>query len=198
MTAAGSALYVAYLLLFAVAALFCFVSLPRVKQIESRDTRIGLAALLLISGSWSVSHFGYLAAPTAILRHGFYLFGLVIGFSAVGPWLYVCSAYTGRSLHQDRRIRLIAVLTYLGIVSIKLTNHYHQLYYVVEPIEIPFEHLQIVHQPLHWVVMGFAYALASIGFFMLFELFYKTDYDVKPLAGLVGITALPIGLDVVG
>lgn len=33
---------------------------------------------------------------------------------------------------------------------------------------------------------------------MLFELFYKTDYDVKPLAALVAITALPVGLDVAG
>lgn len=37
--------------------------------------------------------------------------------------------------------------------------------------------------------MGVAYALATIGFFMLFEFFYKTDYDVAPLAGLVVITA---------
>jgi signal transduction histidine kinase len=46
--------------------------------------------------------------------------------------------------------------------------------------------------------MGLAYALSTVGFFMLFELFYKTDYDVRPLAGLVAITALPVGFDVAG
>ncbi len=198
MSTVGSALYVAYLLLFVVAALLCFASLRRVTQVEDRDTRVGLAALLVISGGWSASHFGYLAAPTEWLQHGFYVVGLLIGFGAVGPWLYFCSAYTGRSLHRDRRIRFVAVGTYLGVVSIKLTNRYHQLYYVVDPVEIPFPHLQIVHRPLHWIIMGFVYALATVGFFMLFELFYKTDYDVRPLAGLVAITALPVGLDVVG
>ncbi len=198
MSAVGSTLYATYLLLFAVAALLCFASLPRVTQVEHRDTRVSLAALLVISGGWSVSHFGYLAAPTEWLQEGFYLVGLLIGFSAVGPWLYFCSAYTGRSLHRDQRIRLVAVGTYLSVVSIKLTNQFHQLYYVTEPVEVPFSHLQITHQPLHWIIMGFAYALATVGFFMLFELFYKTDYDVGPLAGLVAITALPVGLDVVG
>jgi signal transduction histidine kinase len=194
----GGALYLGYLVLFGLGALLCFVSLPGARRVEDRDTRIGLAALLVISGAWATSHFGYLAAPTARLQHGFYLFGLVVGLGAVGPWLYFCSAYTGRTLHRDRRIRWAAALTYLSIVSIKLTNPLHQLYYVTEPASTPFPHLQITHQPIHWIVMGLAYSLATIGFFMLFELFYKTDYDVTPLAGLVALTALPIGLDVAG
>jgi signal transduction histidine kinase len=194
----GDLLYLGYLLLFGIGALLCFVSLARVKQVENRDTRIGLAALLIISGTWSVGHLGYLAAPTEGLRHGFYLLGLVVGLSAVGPWLYFCSAYTGRSLHQNRRIRWTAVIIYLGIVSVKLTNPIHQFYYVTEPVTQPFPHLQITHQSIHWLVMGLAYALATIGFFMLFELFYKTDYDVTPLAGLVALTALPVGLDIAG
>jgi signal transduction histidine kinase len=191
-------LYLAYLLLFGIGALLCFLSLSRARGIDHRDTRVGLVALVVISGSWAAAHFGYLAAPTEQLQHGFYLFGLVIGLSAVGPWLYFCSAYTGRSLHRDRRIRWAALLTYLGIVSIKLTNHLHHLYYVTDPVSVPFPHLQITHQPLHWLVMGLAYALAAIGFFMLFEFFYKTDYDVTPLAGLVAVTGLPVGLDVLG
>ncbi len=194
----GDVLRLGYLFLFGVAALLCFVSLTGVRRIDNHDTRIGLGALLVISGAWSASHFGYLAASTEAFQHGFYLVGLTIGLGAIGPWLYFCSAYTGRSLHRDRRIRWAAVLTYLGIVSIKLTNHVHQLYYVTQPVTTPFPHLQIVHQPLHWLVMGLAYALATIGFFMLFELFYKTDYEVAPLAALVAITALPVGLDIVG
>jgi len=194
----GTLLYFGYLSLFGFSALLCFASLRGVSRIENRDTRIGLAALLVISGTWSVSHFGYLAASTERFQYAFYLVGLVIGLSAVGAWLYFCSAYTGRSLHRNRRIRLTAVLTYLAILSVKLTNYRHGLYYVTESVTRPFPHLQIVHQPFHWLVMGLAYALATVGFFMLFELFYKTDYNVRPLAGLVAITALPIGLDVAG
>jgi signal transduction histidine kinase len=187
-----------YLVLFGLASLACFASLPRVRRIESRDTRTGLTALLLISGTWAGSHVGYLAAPTERLQYAFYLLGLAVGLSAVGAWLYFCSAYTGRSLHRNSRIRWAALSVYLGIVSVKLTNHVHGFYFVTEPVMRPFPHLGIVHQPFHWLVMGLAYALSTVGFFMLFELFYKTDYDVRPLAGLVAITALPVGLDVAG
>ena len=44
--------------------------------------------------------------------------------------------------------------------------------------------------------MGVAYALATVGYFMLFELFWQIGRDLKPLVGLVGLTGLPIALDI--
>ncbi|NUE02981.1 histidine kinase [Halorubraceae archaeon YAN] len=191
-------LYQGYIVLFGLSAIACFLSLKRSLLIDDRDTRYGLFSLVLVSGLWAAAHVGYLLAPTAETQYLFYLFGLVVGFGAVGPWLYFCSAYTGRSIHRSKRIQQFAVALYLGIVSIKLTNPLHEFYFTTIPRSDPFVHLAIVHQPLHWVIMGLAYALAIVGFFMLFELFIHVGGDTRPLSILVLLTGLPVVLDVLG
>lgn len=183
---------------FALAAAGCMVALFRIDRVNDAEVRYGLSGLLLTSAGWAAAHLGYLVAPTTQFQHFFYVIGLVIGFAAVGPWLYFCSAYTGRSLHRNGTVRLFAVIVYLAIVAVKVTNPVHGWYYSTSVATEPFPHLLISHEPLHWVVMAFAYALAFIGFFMLFELFLSVDFDVTPLAVLVGITGLPVITDIVG
>ena len=190
-------LLVGYLALFGTAAAVTLGSLRRVHYIEDVDTRRGLTALLATSGTWALLHVGYLAAPSEELRYGFYVAGLVVGLSTVGPWLYFCSAYTGRSYHHDPTLRRLAVGVFLAIVSVKVTNPVHGWYFVAEPVTDPFPYLLVHHQPLHWVVMGLAYALAFVGIFMLFELFEQVDFDTKPLFVIVSLTALPVVFDVV-
>ncbi|WP_336136432.1 ATP-binding protein [Natronomonas amylolytica] len=187
-----------YVLAFGVAAAICFGSLPRTRYIEDADSRRGLAAFLLLSGGWALAHVGYLIAPTPAIQYTLYVVGLVVGFAAVGPWLYFCSAYTGRSLHQNPTVRWIAISVLLAIIALKVTNPLHGQYFTTEPTTTPFPYLVIHHGPLHWVVMGLAYALAFIGFFILFELFAQVGYDTKPLFGVVLLTGLPVGLDVLG
>ncbi len=194
----GVPLFEIYLLAFGTAALICFGSLRRARQIENIDTRHGLVALLAISGVWAALHVGYLIAPTTGLQYGFYMAGLIVGLSTVGPWLYFCSAYTGRALHHNKTYQWTAVGVYLGIVAIKLTNPYHGLYFTATEATVPFAHLMITHQPLHWVAMALSYSLAIVGIFMLFELFAQVDYDTTPFVVLVGLTALPVVLDIVG
>lgn len=189
-------LFLLYVAAFSLAALGCFAGLLRVKRITDRDVRRGLSALLLTSGGWASAHVGYLAAPTAQLQHLFYVAGLVVGFAAVGPWLYFCSAYSGRSLHRNSAIRTAAVVVFVGIIALKLSNPLHGWYYSTAVVSEPFPHLLVSHGALHWVVLGVAYSLAIVGFFMLFELFLSIDYDVTPLAVLIGVTGLPIATDV--
>ena len=190
-------LLVGYLALFGTAAAVTLGSLRRVRYVDDADTRRGLTALLATSGTWALLHVGYLAAPSEGLRYGFFVAGLVVGLSTVGPWLYFCSAYTGRSYHHDPTLRRAAVGVYLAIVAVKVTNPLHGRYFVAEPVSDPFPYLLVHHQPIHWVVMGLAYALAFVGIFMLFELFVQVDFDTKPLVGIVSLTALPVVFDVV-
>jgi len=200
---AGSGLptptFSAYVLAFGLAAVVCFAAIPRAQAINAADdTRNGLIALVAISGVWAALQVGYLAAPTPSLQYGFYIAGLVVGLATVGPWLYFCSAYTGRSLHDNPTYQRIAIAGYLLIVSIKVTNPLHGLYFTATPTTTPFVHLMIDHGTLHWLVMGLAYSLATVGIFMLFELFAQVDYDTRPFVGLVGLTALPVALDILG
>ena len=189
-------LYAAYVLAFGGAALACFGSLVRVRQITDRDTRLGLVGLLVTSGAWALAQVGFLAASNFELKLSFYLAGLIVGFSTVGPWLYFCSAYTGRSLHRNRTIHAIALVVFVSVVAVKMTNPVHQLYFTAAYVTDPFPHLAIQSTVLHWVTMGLAYTLAAIGYFMLFELFVQVDSDATPLAVLVTLTGLPVLFDI--
>ncbi|WP_342810039.1 ATP-binding protein [Natronosalvus hydrolyticus] len=193
-----SSLFLLYVVVFGLSSLACFISVPRAQAIEHRDTRVGLTWLLVLSGGWAAAHVGYLVAPTDELTLVFYYTGLVIGIGAVGPWLHFCSAYTGRTLHRNPTYRRLAVGTYLAIVGVKLTNGLHGLYFTAEWTTSPFNHLLIHHQPLHWVVMGLAYALSFVGFFMLLELFERLNHDTTPIVVLLALTGAPIILDILG
>jgi two-component sensor histidine kinase len=189
---------IVYLVVFGVAAVACFHQLRRTARIPDDDTRWGMFWLLVASGLWASSQVAYLLLPTAQLKVGAYIVGLVVGFATIGPWLYFCSAYTGRSLHRVPGIRRAAVALFLFVTAIKVTNPLHHLYFRTQVEAEPFVHLAVSHGTLHWIAMGLAYALATVGYFMLTELFWRVGRDARPLFVLVGLTALPVGLDVLG
>ncbi|WP_435184498.1 sensor histidine kinase [Halobellus sp. EA9] len=194
----GGALYGLYVLAFAAAAVACLWMVPRCRRIEHEETRRGLFWLLVTSGGWAAAHVGYLTMPTPTLQYVFYEVGLVVGLASVGPWLYFCSAYTGRSLHRSTTVRKAFVAVFLLIVAVKVTNPVHHWYFVAEVVETPFAYLQVRHRPLHWLVMGVAYALTAVGFFTLFELFVRVNTDTRPLFVLLALTGIPVVFDVAG
>ncbi|QZY00263.1 histidine kinase N-terminal 7TM domain-containing protein [Halobaculum rubrum] len=193
----SSASFYWYILAYVVAIVGCAVALRRARRIDDRETRVGLVALLVTSGSWATAQLGYLIAPTGTLQYALYLTGLIVGLTTIGGWLYFCSAYTGRSFHRNRTYRRLAVAVYVAIVAVKLTNPFHGLYFTAEPMTTPFPHLAIQPGLAHWVVTGLSYSLVAVGFFMLFDLFLEVDFDTRPLAALVGATALPVTFDLV-
>ena len=186
-----------HLLAFAVAGLICFVGAYRARWIPEPDTRRGLQALLITSGLWAGTHVGVLLPLPPALQSRIYAGGLIVGFATVGAWLYFCSAYTGRALHRSRTARWCAGLVFGAVSLAKLTNPLHELYYVLEPTGgLPAP--EIHPQPLYWVGMGLAYALAAPGYFMLFELFERVHTNTKPLVVLTGLTGLPLLLNGAG
>ena len=190
--------FVGYVLAFGLAATVCLGGLVRARRVEDPDTRRGLVGLLATSGSWAGFQTLFLVLPSTGLKYAAYVASLIVGLATIGAWLYFCSAYTGRTLHRDAAFRWLAVVVYLGIVAVKLTNPFHGLYFTTAAVTEPFPHLTIMHETVHWVVTGLSYALVGVGFFMLFELFEAADYDTRPLAVVVGVTGLPVVLDVVG
>ena len=182
----------AYVVTFAVAAIACLASTYRLGDIEDRETRVGLLALLVTSGLWAGSHVGYLLGPTTGLSLSFYYAGLVFGIAAVGAWLYFCSAYTGRALHRNRAVRYAALATFGLLVAIKLTNPLHGAYFSATAVSEPFGYVEVDHHILHWMTMGFAYSLSTVGIFMLFELFSQVGQRTRSLYALVGLTAMPM------
>lgn len=196
--APGGSVQLVYVLVFAIAAAICFASIVRAWKVEDEETRYGLIGLLVGSGGWSASHAGLLVLPTADLRIVAYMIGLIFGFSTVFSWLYFCSAYSGRTLHRQPRLRQAALGLYLAVVLVKLTNPLHHQYFVAEVVRNGAVYVDIQQQAFHWMATGLAYAFAAVGLFMLFEQFSDAGYDTRPLVGLTGLTAVPILLDVVG
>jgi signal transduction histidine kinase len=180
----------AYVVLFALSGLVCLASVPRALTIRHPGTRHGMVGLLLSVVLWSAGYIGYLLAPTDVLRVGFYVFGFVFAFVAVGAWVYFCAAYTGRPPRQ-MPYRWLVVGAFLLISGLKVTNSWHHLYFTTEWVTQPFPHLAIQHQPLYWLVLGLSYVAIGIGFFLLIERFYHTGADSQPLVVLAGVTGLP-------
>jgi len=154
--------------------------------------------MLVTSGGWAGAHVGFLLAPTVQFKLLFYYLGLLVGIAAVGPWLYFCSAYSGRTLHRSVRLRIAAVVVFGAIAAVKLTNPAHGLYFRAEIATEPFAHLAVENLVLHWLAMGLAYALATVGYFILLELIMQVEHSPTPFLGLASLTGLPVVFDLIG
>lgn len=162
------------------------------------DTRWGLTTLLILSGAWASFHVGRLVVPTRNLKITFYILGLIVGLATVGSWLHFCSAYASESYHRNRVFRVLAIIVFLSIISVKVTSPIHGLYFTAAFVTSPFPHLQIQFGVLHWTVTGLAYSLSAIGFYILYDLFDESGYATTRLAFLVGLAGLPVLFDLIG
>ncbi len=190
--------FTGYVLAFSAAVLACGGAAYRAAQIQDRDTRHGLVALLVLSGVWALAQIGYLTVPSPSLKIDLYLVGLIAGFATVWAWLYFCFAYAGRSLHRNRTVRWTALSVFAAVVLVKLTNPLHHIYFTTEWAAYPFAHLAIQNHALHWITFGLAYTLSAIGIFVLFELFAGIASSTRSLVVLVGLTSLPALLNAIG
>jgi signal transduction histidine kinase len=188
----------AYILLFGAAAVACFAAIQRAERIDDDGIRRGLVGLLICSGTWAGAHVVRLAVPTQSLKVVFYLIGLTVGLGSVFAWLYFCSAYTGRQYHRTPVYRRLALTAFVVITVFKLTTTVHGWYFTTVFETTPYPHLEIQLSPAHWVVTGFAYALSTVGFYMLLEMFTEIEYDTTVLGFLFLLTGLPVALDLIG
>lgn len=194
----ASPLALGYLSAFVVAALACFAAVWRARQIPYAATRQSLTVFFLASGGWAATYIGFLLPVSELAKNFFYQASLIVGFGTVWAWLWFCSAYTGRALHRNATAQRFAAVVFVGVVLLKLTNPLHQLYYTLEPTNGEIFSLVVRHGVLYWVVMSLSYALATAGYLMLFELFWKTETRTGPLAALTALTALPAVLNILG
>jgi signal transduction histidine kinase len=192
-----NSIFLGYIGVFSLSALVCLGSLPRARDIQHKGTREGLLGLLLSVGIWSGGYVGYFLAPTVGSKLAFYTLGFVFAFVAVGAFLYFCAAYTGRP-PREAPYRNIIIAVFLVFIALKVTNPLHHLYFTSTLTTEPFPHLAIQHQLLYWVLLGLSYAVIAVGFFMLFERFYHTGADSRPLVVLAGLTAVPTVATILG
>ncbi|WP_336328454.1 histidine kinase N-terminal 7TM domain-containing protein [Halovenus sp. HT40] len=187
---------VGYIGAFAVSGLACLIGLSRAREVEADAVRRGLVGLLTTTSVWALLKVVYFVAPDPI-RQTAYIVGLVFGFATVWAWLYFCSAYTGRSYHEDPTLRALGGGFFAAVVGVKLTNPIHGLYFETSVQVEPFNYLAIEHGIFHWTVTGLSYVMAGIGIFMLFELYHNSGYDTRPLGILTVFLALPVTFDII-
>lgn len=193
-----SPLFIGYLVAFGGAAVACVIGVGLATRLVDEEATRGLRWLLGLSACWAGAHVGYLFGPTPAISYGWYLIGIVVGFAAVGAWLYFCSAFTGRTLHRRRGVLLVGGATFLGVTVLKVTNPWHGWYFETTIAQSPFPHLGVIHGSIHWVVMGLAYALALVGMFMLYETFDAMSAELRPLYVVLGLAGAPVALDIIG
>ncbi|WP_263841047.1 sensor histidine kinase [Salinibacter sp.] len=189
--------YTGYLLAFVAATAACLGAVWRARSIPSPETRQALTWFFSGSAVWAGAYVGFLLVDSALEKHLFYQLSLIVGFGTVFAWLWFCSAYSGRGLHRNRRVQQFAVVVYVIVTALKVTNPLHGLYYGLEPAGGAFG-LIVTHETLYWVVMAVAYALSAAGYLMIFEFLLEAEAKVLPLGVLTGLTALPAAFNVIG
>lgn len=192
MTLAG----VAYISVFFLSGVICFSVIPRARTLDNAELRYGLVGMLAATGIWGVLKAAFFIVPDPF-REAAYTVGLVFGFATVWAWLYFASAYTGRQLHTNTTLRRLSVGVFLTVVTIKLTNPIHGLYFTTTERTTPFRYLAIDHGVIHWVSTSLSYMLAAIGLFMILDLYVGSEYDTRPLVLFTGFLGLPVFLDLI-
>ncbi|MFB6119021.1 histidine kinase N-terminal 7TM domain-containing protein [Halosegnis sp.] len=181
-----------YAVLFAFAGVVCLGVIPRARRLSDADTRRGLVALLVTCGGWALLTVGQVIAGSLAVKTSLYTIGLAFGFATVFPWLYFCSAYSGRRYHHNPTLRALAVACYLTVVGLKFTNPVHGLYFAATLDPTPFPHLVIQRSLLNWLTTVLAYLLSAAGFLMLFQVLRRSGYSTESLWVTVGFAALPV------
>ena len=181
-----------YIISFLVAAIVCFSGLVGVRSLDHPDVRYGLAALLALSGVWSVLTAVQLVVVTPAIQRWVHLVALIVGISTVFAWLVFASAYAGRQYHRNRLLQVSAVVIFLAIISVKLTNPIHGQYFTTTVATEPFRHTAFSYRAPHWFVTGFSYTAAGVGFLWLFDSFDRSGPPPLTLYALVLVTGVPI------
>jgi len=187
---------IAYVGLFFISGITCFAAIPRARMISDGDIRRGLVGMLAATGIWGIFKTAYFLVPDS-LKEPAYIIGLVFGFGTVWAWLYFGSAYSGRNLHRNSSVRLLSTGVFLTVVTVKITNPLHGLYFTISEATTPFRYLAINHGIVHWIATGLSYVLAAVGLFMIFEVYVKSEYDSRLLAGMTGLLVLPVAFDLI-
>lgn len=121
-----------------------------------------------------------------------YLLGLIIGVVVVVVWLWFCSAYAGLPYHYDRRLQTLILGVLAGIVAIKLTNPVHNLYFRPRIATDPFVHFAPDVGVLYWTVTVLAYVGAAVGLYLLFDLYYQSQFKTTQITLLTALIGLPV------
>ncbi|ERG89779.1 MAG: hypothetical protein J07HX5_01951, partial [halophilic archaeon J07HX5] len=194
-----TAAFASYLAVFSLAGIASLAAAVRASRIDNAEIRAGLVWLLLTTGAWGLLQAGLFATSGPVRRFA-YTAGLVVGFATVGAWLYFVSAYTNRGYHRNARVRRAAVVVFLVVSAAKVTNGLglHTLYFTTKQSTTPFAHLAIEFGPLHWLVTGLSYSLATTALFALLDMYVRAGYDTRPVWVLTVVVGLPATLDVLG
>jgi PAS domain S-box-containing protein len=190
--------FVLYAAAFGGATLLCFAGAARALRITGPGVRRSMTALLLTSGAWAATDLGLLLLSGTAWAEAVHIAGLVSGLATVWAWVYFCSAYSRRALHRSRAVHVGAGIFFAFVVALKVTNPLHGLYFALEPARQPFPHVAVRPRLLYWLVNALAYALAAGGYALLVPAVLKTEVGRGPIAGLVGLTGLPVLLNAAG
>ncbi|WP_318569290.1 histidine kinase N-terminal 7TM domain-containing protein [Salinigranum marinum] len=186
-----------YVTTFALATVGCLAGAWRAAERLRGDVRWGLVSLFCTSGLWAALTVAQLVATTESAKAALFTVGLVVGFATVGCWLYFVSAYSGRAFHRDPALRLVALVGFLVVTSVKLSNVAHHRYFS-HTLEVdPFPHLVLMRHWPHWVVTAVAYTLVAAGFVLLVRMYARSGQDTGRVTLLAGAAGVPIVPDVV-
>ncbi|MFB6251741.1 MAG: PAS domain S-box protein [Halobellus sp.] len=178
--------------MFVLIAIGCFTGAASGSRLQGRDTQLGLRAVLITNGLWLTFQALGLLTADGRLSSALYIGGLIWGLTGVGAWVYFIAAYTGRSYHRNRRYRALAIVVYVGLIAVKLTNPLYGLYVSTQLQQSPYPHLVVEPRLFYWVSFSLTYTLVAISFYWLLGTLRESSSQTASLAGLAVLSLFPV------
>lgn len=172
---------IAYVTAYAAASMICFNGVFRAGALDA-DAAVGMRALLATAGLWAAVQVLVVVVPIEPLMVPLYVVAQIVGFATIGAWLYFCSAYTGRTIHQRPRYWAAWLLAYAAVATAKITQPIHGVYVESTVATEPFLHLAVGPGAVYWTILAAAYVLAGVGFYWIVAPIVRADPPTKPLS----------------
>lgn len=186
----------AYVASFAVSGAALVAAMHRARSFGDAGMRRGLVGFFGAAAIWSLSAAVRLASGSYRVSVAMYVVGLVAGLASVGGFLYFASAFAGRSYHLNPRLRKAAVAVFSGATALKVTNPIHGRYFSTAVVSDPFQYVWIQPGALHWMLTAFAYTLAGIGLYLIYETLVEWTHTTPRLVVVFAVLPLPVVLNV--
>lgn len=178
--------------LFVVAGGACLWAARQTLSLEDGEIRRPLLIFFALTAGWALSNILLVGPVSDAVMHASYIIGLIFGHGTVVVWLWFCSAYVGTPYHYSRRVQTLALGSLAGISAVKLTNPLHEWYFQPAVATEPFRHFAAQPSLLYWLVAAIAYIGATIGLYLLFDLYNSSQFKTTALTGLTLLITLPV------
>lgn len=164
---------------FMIGAIISYILIYKSQKINDKHMRRSLGLLSFVAGTWALSSSLEVFIDITVAVEVFHTIGLMSSLFSVLFWLYFASAFSNKSYHTNNFYINTSFLTVFSIISLKISNSVHELYYEINIVSEPFTYVEIVHYGLNQYILLIAYISSIAGFYWIYSVFKLNTGTIK-------------------